>query len=505
VKALLLHPDRDFEPLGSLEAPEASLRQDLEQDLALGTLLEAMAAGDAHVREVAREVLLASRASDIDMVLHRQAVLKDCLANPGTVRRMYGIASEALTRKRKQWLGIFGRSPGLVLSGADHMLQMFVELLEELRDLAAENAPRFESHGFGLLFATLRQELSDDYLAEVREELERLKFNDGFLMSAEVGPGGNGGVGHMLRKPNDPPAGWLRRLIGARPHGLVFRLAPRDDAGARILSDLRDRALNLAANALGQASDHVQSFFEMLYAELAFYVGCLNLHSRLGALGVPLSFPRPEATGEPRLRARGLREPCLALQSGHRVVPNDVDADGKDLLIITGANQGGKSCFLRALGISQLMMQAGMFVAAESYAAEVRRGLFTHYKREEDTRMESGKFDEELVRMSAIADAARPGDLVLFNESFASTNEREGSEIASQIVRALVERRIKVFFVTHQYSFAHGLARSARDDVLFLRAERRDDGTRTFRLLEGEPLETSYGEDLYREVFVSDA
>jgi hypothetical protein len=40
-----------------------------------------------------------------------------------------------------------------------------------------------------------------------------------------------------------------------------------------------------------------------------------------------------------------------------------------------------------------------------------------------------------------------------------------------------------------------------RSDALFLRAERRSDGVRTFKLLPGAPLETSFGEDLYREVF----
>ncbi len=32
--------------------------------------------------------------------------------------------------------------------------------------------------------------------------------------------------------------------------------------------------------------------------------------------------------------------------------------------------------------------------------------------------------------------------------------------------------------------------------MLFLRAERKEDGTRTFKLIEGEPLDTSYGLDL---------
>lgn len=86
-----------------------------------------------------------------------------------------------------------------------------------------------------------------------------------------------------------------------------------------------------------------------------------------------------------------------------------------------------------------------MFVTAESFSADICRGLFTHYKREEDAMMESGKFDEELSRMSGIVDALTPNSLLLFNESFAATNEREGSEIARQIVRALLETRVRIY------------------------------------------------------------
>ncbi len=66
-----------------------------------------------------------------------------------------------------------------------------------------------------------------------------------------------------------------------------------------------------------------------------------------------------------------------------------------ELLIITGANQGGKSTFLCAVGLAQVMMQCGMFVAAESFSANVCDGIYTHYKREEDASMRSGKLDEE--------------------------------------------------------------------------------------------------------------
>ena len=103
--------------------------------------------------------------------------------------------------------------------------------------------------------------------------------------------------------------------------------------------------------------------------------------------------------------------------------------------------------------------------------------------------------------MSVVADQIKPGALLLCNESFASTNEREGSEIARQVMRAMLEKQIKVFFVTHMYDLAHSFHTQRSPVALFLRAERQADGSRTFKLREGEPLPTSYGEDSYRRIF----
>jgi DNA mismatch repair ATPase MutS len=221
-------------------------------------------------------------------------------------------------------------------------------------------------------------------------------------------------------------------------------------------------------------------------------------------MGEPTCLPVPARAGGRKLSFRGLYDVSLALSMGQRVVGNDVSADHKDLVTITGANTGGKSTFLRSVGLAHLMMQAGTFVPAESFSSEICEAVFTHYKREEDVTMESGKWDEELSRMSEIIDHIRPNSLLLFNESFASTNEREGSEIARQIVKGLLEKHVKVFFVTHLYHFAHSVLDQKWDGVRFLRAERRPDGTRPFKLVEAEPLQTSYGEDLYKRIFKKD-
>jgi DNA mismatch repair ATPase MutS len=161
--------------------------------------------------------------------------------------------------------------------------------------------------------------------------------------------------------------------------------------------------------------------------------------------------------------------------------------------------------FLRSVGLAQLMMQCGLFVPAESFRSGLCDGVFTHYRREEDETMKSGKLDEELGRMSEIVDHLMTRPMVLFNESFAATNEREGSEIARQIVFALMGKRIRVFYVTHLFEFARDAYERNMEQTLFLRAERQADGGRTFRIVEGRPLHTSFGEDLYRGVFGTDA
>ena len=351
------------------------------------------------------------------------------------------------------------------------------------------------------MFALVPGELSDDSLARVQNRLRELKCRHGTLVSARLGPGAAAGIDHVLRQPHGGSGSWLKRIFRKGPPAYSFRLHERDEAGARILSDLRNRGLNLVANAVGQSAEHVLSFFQALRPELGFYVGCLNLHERLAAKKLPMCFPSPGPVGARAHRFDGLRDPGLALYLDRGPVGSSLDAGPRSLVIITGPNQGGKSSFLRAVGVAQLMMECGMFVAAESFEAELSAGLFTHYKRQEDASMQSGKFDEEVARMSDIVDRLESNAMLLFNESFAATNEREGSEIARQIVRALLAKRIKVFFVTHMYDFAHGFYERNAADTVFLRAERREDGTRTFRMVKGEPTETSYGEDVYRTVF----
>jgi len=497
MKANLMHSDHDFD-LGQ-ELPAHS--QALSEDLDLDVLCSVMANGDKQIFQLAKRALVSSLTTS-GSIAYRQEVLSDCLENPSVTRELYSLAVGAVAEERRIW-GLYSGSPQLVLSHALNVTRLFLNYLKALRRIADLRSGAFSSPGFTRFFKMISEELDDGYLRSIEKTLEELRFRHGMLISARLGPG-NTAIGFVLRRPHR--GRWTGRAPLRKHPSYSFEIPARDEGGLQVLDGLRSRGLNLVANALAQSAEHIRSFFTMLASELAFYVGCLNLHDALSEIGAPSAKPEPAPAGRALLCADGLYDICLALRAQATVVGNDLRADAKHLVVVTGANQGGKSTFLRSIGVAQLMMQAGMFVPATRFRANISTGVFTHFKREEDPTMRSGKLDEELRRMSEIAGSIGPGCLLLCNESFSSTNEREGSEIARGIVKAMTDAHVKVVFVTHLFELAHSLYSDVAGTkglgaYLFLRAERLGDGRRTFRLVEGEPLPTSYGEDSYRRIF----
>jgi DNA mismatch repair ATPase MutS len=98
----------------------------------------------------------------------------------------------------------------------------------------------------------------------------------------------------------------------------------------------------------------------------------------------------------------GIYDMALSLRVHKTAVGNSLHAESDSIIFITGANKGKKSTLLMAIGQAQLMMQCGMFVAAESFSTYIACSICTHFKREEDSGMAIGKLDEEMSRMSAI-------------------------------------------------------------------------------------------------------
>ena len=368
-----------------------------------------MAAGDKFLYGVSAKVLLAC-LDDPEAIRYRQRVLADCLAQPGVIRQMYSVATAALEDKRHIWGGYGGtyQNPSSNLSGAVSIVEAFVARLRQLRQIADDHAGEFRSDGLRRLFTTLQRDLDDEYFGEISYHLKQLRFRAGVLISAELGRD-NSGIDLALRAPGDARPGWKERLgIGPRT-SYSFTLAPRDEAGGA--DPVRPH--QPGGQPRRQRGRPVRRPHPQLFHHAPGGAGLLRrLPQPRGPAGRQGGAGRGSRARAARRRSRSRAPTCAipAWSCSHRaaVVGNDVQADGKSLVIITGANSGGKSTFLRSVGVAQLMMQCGLFVTAGSYRANVTRGIFTHFIREEDAGMTSGRLDEELRRMSAIADQIGP-------------------------------------------------------------------------------------------------
>lgn len=490
MKVRLLFPDRDADLAAS--PPEGA--DDLIADLDLEPVLEVMVP-DKRLSKLCPAVLLNPLSTPAE-IGWRQHILADALADPEGMRALFALAGKALESQHSIWM-YAGRTADSLLSRSIHGLQALLPWLRQLARLASQRLPLARSEGLIALYQRLIDELDPGYLEEMGSMLSQLQFPRGVLTRARLDRSGLLGSLELLA----PEAGrrpWWARLGFAPPGRLQFTLAERDEAGARALSEFRDDAIHDVAATLSRSCDHVLGFFHQLRWETGFYVGCLQLHDRLTHLGLTTCWPAP-ATPADAMSASELRCVSHAVRTASAPTGNDIAGPRVDLAIITGANQGGKTTFLRSVGCAQLLMQAGMYVPAASYRAAIAPMIHTHFRRAEDDDLASGKLEEELVRMSRIVERCRPGDLLLMNESFASTDEVEGTYIAADILDALLDHGVRILAVTH----FHRLARHyrGRPGTTFLIAERLEDGRRTHRLLPGTPASTSHGLDIYRQVF----
>lgn len=481
---------------------------------------------DPYIQDTMRRVMLIPLGSE-EEIRYRQGVMADCLENEELIRRLYGISGAVLS----EWNNL-GRNVRVQMSGGDtasrlcmdiHVISLFVNNLREIKDLLEEHREKLKSQGMRSLLDRLNTEFSEEQEQFVRKILRSISFYTGSAEEEEPGKKVvrprivlECGLENGLKLSSiriQEVASESQKCY--RPGSTMSKI--QEYKNSRIpdsFSTVKDSVFKAQAEMLEteivsflvgsldpfmRAFDH---FFDYLHLQSAFYVGAVNLKHQMARYGITGCFPG--VCESDRLCFRELKEFAMCLEQRMEAVANTCSLEHKMLLIVTGANQGGKSTFLRSIGIAQVMMQCGMQVAAQKYESGIFPNLFTHFTRREDSEMNSGRLDEELKRMNQIIENLGERSLILLNESFATTTEKEGSVIAYDIIRALNEKGVKILTVTHLLSFAQRMYRESSEDpntdVEFFSAERKENGVRTFKMIQHAPELTSFGLDLYEEI-----
>lgn len=490
MKVHLMFTDKDFDFNNNISETSSLLMEDLE----LENIINFMSNGDELIKSICISAL-SSPLNDISQIKYRQSVQQDVINNKDLINRLYNICKETGEEVRLSRYSLSSEWLSSIFSSAVGLISIYIKRFKELRIIADKNIKKFNSKGFTDLFSMIQNNFSDSYISQVLTFLTNTNERDGTLISAKFGSFLQG-TSYIYRKEKNEK---LNPKIRFAPS---YTLPERDNISAEDLSYRRDKAINETANVLAKTAEHFDHFFNTLKNELAFYIGCLNLYDKLKSIKMPLCIPELKEQVKNNSYKRNwkcLYDISLALLKKDKITGNDNNLENTQLHIITGANQGGKTVFLKSIGQAQLMAQSGMLVGAESFSVPVKNNIYTHFKKEEDSNMNSGKLDEEMSRMDKIVSKIKPNDMILSNESFSSTNEREGSEIFIQITKALLENNVEIFSVTHMNEYATSFLDNSYVD--FLTAERTEGGELTFKIKPGKPASTAFGEEIYKSVF----
>ena len=540
MNANLLYEDREWTDGGRYFEERA-----LIQDLGLNTLfwaagrdvirdekdedrVIALGEPDAFLESTMKKVMMVPLRTESEIV-YRQEILQNCLENEPLIYELYAYAKgvldawDRLGRKAGNKTG--SRNSARSLISEIHVLQLFVDSLSELKELLEKYNDALHARGLLNLRERLHREFSREKEEALRKILKGVAFyaNDReheegvigrrvnkprIVLGCSLGDGLKLGGFHLEEVATDTKRYRNPASLISRAQGYISektKTLVNIQRGTKLAEQAESLEFNTVRYIVACCEPFVNAFngfFSQLHIQAAFYRGAVNLMHHMRRFGLGSCYPK--AGTQDILRFRELKEFVMGMEQQRNPVGNTCDIERKNLLIVTGANQGGKSTFLRSIGIAQVMMQCGLFVAALEYESGIFPSFFTHFTRREDSAMNSGRLDEELGRMSRIVDHLGEDSMILLNESFASTTEKEGSVIAYDIVKALTEAGVKVLTVTHLLSYAQRVYAEAgqRPDsgVEFLSAQRREDGRRTFRMVQHAPELTSFGLDLYEEL-----
>ena len=109
---------------------------------------------------------------------------------------------------------------------------------------------------------------------------------------------------------------------------------------------------------------------------------------------------------------------------------------GVNVLVLSGANTGGKTVALKTLGICALLHQCGLQLPAERARLPVFADVVADIGDEQSIAASLSTFSGHLRNLVHILDAATPRTLVLLDEVAAGTDPIEGAALA----RALLDQ-----------------------------------------------------------------
>lgn len=241
-----------------------------------------------------------------------------------------------------------------------------------------------------------------------------------------------------------------------------------DTALFRELSNYTKEYAKRIAAALKSYRTGYFSDINELEHQLDYYISAASFIKSVQSRGMPMCRPKLLPKESRSMKVKGIydlsfyrqlvSENALAVLSD-KIVLNDIElGDSVRFYMVTGANNGGKTTFARAVGLCQVLAQAGMYVPAKSAEISLCDNILTHFPRDEKLGIDTSRFTTEIKDLKDIVQKMTRYSMVILNESLQSTTPEECLKIAEIHLELIAAAGVRGLYVTHLTGLYNSLA-----------------------------------------------
>lgn len=289
-------------------------------------------------------------------------------------------------------------------------------------------------------------------------------------------------------------------LISNCAQGLGFSTPEKKRMDVRMPSSLSDAICSLYPDEISRLAADIDQFSDVDFyipikyiSDIKFILEIHALIQKANSSGIPHCLPN--IADRPCYIANELYDISLLAKGCENIVPNGTSfTSAEPFFFLTGANSGGKTTHLRAVGINLLLFLAGCPIFAKNAQIYPFDALFSHFPKDE--RFEGvGRLQEEHSRADEmLASVGEKTAFFLFNETFSGTDGTRGFDLLKAV--ADKSRGIGAFglYVTHFHEVM-----SLDYPVLSVEVDHSNENSRTFRIIKAKGGTSSYAADILKK------
>lgn len=418
-------------------------------------------------------------------------------------------------------------------------LKTFIECVTKCHEFLDSNQDKFRSSALKKLTAYFSSVFNSDYFDEVKRETDEcLKILAKGVKSVTVGINFDDmmrPVEAMLISVSTDAIkkkgkfDWLFGRVGdsgraiGKTHSLYNENGGINDLEAPLFRELKEinseyiSHLDTAIRAYYKKSTEDILTFEN---QMSFYIGAKRIVEAVRARGLDMTRPKYLPIKERKMNAKGLFDLSFYIQMvgsnpmgslKDKIITNDCrfDDDGR-FFVLTGANNGGKTTYTRAVGIIQVFAQAGLYVPCTECEISPVDFIYTHFPKEEEVGLNTSRFTQECKQFKETIDSATRYSLLLLNESIQSTTPTECVYIATELAKIFRCIGVRGIYATHLLELAKSLDKINKEvegDTklvsIVTTVDTTADNKRLYRIIRDEPQEFGYARTIYEKFGVS--